>query len=45
VAASGLAVTKEGVIPSLPHRDEVLQCYRQNRLNPPDWLPTSSVGN
>ncbi len=46
VAASGLAVTKEGVIPSLPHRDEVLQCYRQNRLNPPDWLATgSSVEN
>ncbi len=42
VVTGGLAVTKEGVIPSLPRRDEVLQCYRQNGLNPPDWLATSS---
>ena len=40
VVTGGLAVTKEGVIPSLPHRDEVLRCYRQNALNPPDWLAT-----
>jgi len=40
VVTGGLAVTKEGVIPSLPDRDEVLQCYRQNRMNPPDWLTT-----
>jgi ribokinase len=46
VVTGGLAVTKEGVIPSLPRRDEVLQCYRQNGLNPPDWLATDSqVGN
>lgn len=45
VVAGGLAVTKEGVIASLPRRDEVLQCYRQNRRNPPDWFSTdSSVG-
>jgi ribokinase len=46
VVTGGLAVTKEGVTPSLPHRDEVLQCYRQNGLNPPDWFSTgSSVGS
>jgi ribokinase len=42
VVTGGLAVTKEGVIPSLPHRGEVLRCYRQNRLNPPDWFSTDS---
>jgi ribokinase len=40
VVTGGLAVTKEGVIPSLPHRDEVLRCYRQNGLVPPDWFST-----
>jgi ribokinase len=43
VVTGGLAVTKEGVIPSLPLRDEVLRCYRQNGLNPPDWFATDSV--
>jgi ribokinase len=38
VVTGGLAVTREGVIPSLPDRDEVLRCYRQNGMNPPDWL-------
>jgi len=38
VVTGGLAVTKEGVIPSLPRRDEVLRCYRQNGLNPPNWF-------
>lgn len=38
VVTGGLAVTKEGVIPSLPHRDEVLQVYRQRDLPPPNWL-------
>lgn len=41
VVTGGLAVTREGVIPSLPNRDEVLRCYRQNGMNPPDWLATS----
>ncbi len=41
VVTGGLAVTREGVIPSLPDRDEVLRCYRQNGMNPPDWLATS----
>jgi ribokinase len=34
----GLAVTKEGVIPSLPNRDDVLQFYRKQNLNPPNWF-------
>jgi len=34
----GLAVTKEGVIPSLPNRDDVLQFYRKQDLHPPNWL-------
>jgi ribokinase len=34
----GLAVTKEGVIPSLPSRTEVLNLYRQRSLQSPDWL-------
>ena len=42
VVTSGLAVTREGVIPSLPDRDEVLRCYRQNGMNPPDWLAIGS---
>jgi ribokinase len=41
VVTGGLAVTREGVIPSLPDRDEVLRCYRQNGMSPPDWLATS----
>lgn len=38
VVAGGLAVTKEGVIPSLPNRDDVLQVYRQQNLMPPNWF-------
>jgi ribokinase len=38
VATGALAVTKEGVIPSLPHREEVVQFYRQNGGMPPEWL-------
>jgi ribokinase len=44
VVTGGLAVTREGVIPSLPDRDEVLQFYRQRRMTPPEWFsadPTS----
>lgn len=43
VVTGGLAVAREGVIPSLPHRDEVLQCYRQRGLTPPDWFSTDPV--
>jgi ribokinase len=34
----GLAVTKEGVIPSLPNREDVLQFYRKQDLHPPQWF-------
>jgi ribokinase len=38
VVTGGLAVTREGVIPSLPTRNEVLQYYRQQGEMPPPWL-------
>jgi ribokinase len=38
VITGGMAVTKEGVIPSLPSRDEVVQFYEQSSRKPPDWL-------
>jgi ribokinase len=40
VITGGLAVTREGVIPSLPRRDEVLTFYRQGGTAPPEWLAT-----
>jgi ribokinase len=40
----GLAVTREGVIPSLPNRDEVLQFYRDQDLRPPNWFLANSSG-
>jgi ribokinase len=38
VVTGGLAVTREGVVPSLPTRNEVLQYYRQQGETPPPWL-------
>ena len=38
VVTGGLAVTKEGVIPSLPSRAEVLEICRQRDLRPPEWF-------
>ena len=38
VVAGGLAVTREGVIPSLPRREEVVQFYEQRGLKPAAWL-------
>jgi ribokinase len=38
VVTGALAVTKEGVIPSLPYRDQVLACLERNRLPVPHWL-------
>jgi ribokinase len=38
VVTGGLAVTREGVIPSLPRRDDVLQFYRHCNLTPPNWF-------
>jgi ribokinase len=38
VVTGGLAVTKEGVIPSLPRREEVIEFYGRSGLAPPNWL-------
>ena len=38
VVTGGLAVTKEGVIPSLPVHEEVIQFYRQRSMQAPGWL-------
>lgn len=38
VVIGGLAVIREGVIPSLPRREEVAQFYQQRSLKPPAWL-------
>ena len=38
VVTGGLAVTREGVVPSLPTRNEVLHFYRQQGQTPPVWL-------
>ena len=38
VVTGGLAVTREGVIPSLPNRDEVRQYYHSHGPGCPDWL-------
>jgi ribokinase len=38
VVTGGLAVTKDGVIASLPRRDDVLQYYRGLDLEAPSWL-------
>jgi ribokinase len=43
VITGGLAVTKEGVIPSLPRRDDVLQFYRQRGLAPAHWLSAETA--
>jgi len=44
VATGALAVTKEGVIPSLPHREKVLLFYRQHGLTPPNWFLADPAG-
>jgi ribokinase len=44
VVTGGLAVTREGVIPSLPRRDEVLQAYKQRDLTPPIWFLHDPAG-
>jgi ribokinase len=38
VVTGGLAVTREGVVPSLPTREEVLGFYREHKQAPPLWL-------
>ncbi len=44
VVIGGMAVTKEGVIPSLPRRSEVLQFYRLHAMASPLWLGASEAG-
>ena len=43
VVTGGLAVTKEGVIPSLPSCEEVRDFYRKSGVTPPAWFATSSA--
>jgi ribokinase len=43
VVTGGLAVTKEGVIPSLPSCDEVRDFYQESGMTPPAWFATSSA--
>jgi ribokinase len=43
VVTGGLAVTREGVIPSLPGGDEVVECFRRCGQTPPAWLATTSA--
>ena len=44
VVTGALAVTKEGVIPSLPRRDEVLNFFQQRGLTPPNWFSADTAG-
>ncbi|HEV2116673.1 MAG TPA: ribokinase [Terriglobales bacterium] len=43
IVTGGLAVTREGVIPSLSSGDEVAECFRGRGLMPPAWLATTSA--
>ena len=43
VVTGGLAVTKEGVIPSLPSCDEVRDFYQKSGMTPPAWFADSSA--
>lgn len=38
VITGGLAVTKEGVVPALPNRYEVMNFYESRHLAPPPWF-------
>jgi len=38
VVTGGLSVMKEGVIPSLPNREEVVRFYKRRSQNYPEWL-------
>ena len=38
VVTGAMAVTKEGVIPSIPRRDEVLAFLSEHKMAAPDWL-------
>src|SRR4029077_1145771 len=41
VVTGGLAVTKEGVIPSLPRYDEMRDFYQKSGMTPPAWFADS----
>jgi ribokinase len=43
VITGGLAVTKEGVVPSLPRRNDVFHFYQQHDLTPPSWVSQDSA--
>jgi len=43
VVTGGLAVTREGVIPSLPKRGEILQFYQRSGRTPPRWFLAGPV--
>ena len=45
VVAGGLAVTKDGVIPSLPTREDVTRCYQERGLSIPNWLLSREAVN
>lgn len=38
VVTGGLAVTREGVIPSLPNLDEIVRWMQQRHCTPPAWI-------
>jgi ribokinase len=38
IVTGAMAVTKEGVVPSLPRRAEVLDFCRSQSITPPQWL-------
>jgi ribokinase len=44
VVTGGLAVTREGVVPALPHRETVLAYYRKVGTPPPAWLAPANRG-
>jgi ribokinase len=44
VVTAALAVTRHGVIPSLPGREEVMQLYQQRGVTPPKWVLSSEPG-
>lgn len=43
VTCGGLAVSKEGVIPALPRRNEVIRTYQAQGWTPPAWLAAESA--
>jgi ribokinase len=44
VVTGGLAVTKEGVIPALPGRNEVRRFYQERGTTLPDWFADGPAG-